>query len=82
MGSLVKMAGGINVYPDETSDFINVSTEDMLTKKPDIILRTAHAMPDSVMEMLAEEFETNDIWKHFDAVKRSEEHTSELQSHS
>lgn len=68
-GNLVELAGGKNVYSDETKDFINVNTEDMLEKDPDIILRTAHAMPESVMEMFGEEFSTNDIWKHFNAVK-------------
>ncbi len=69
VGNLVKLAGGINVYPNETKDFINVNTEDMLERDPDIIVRTAHALPDMVMEMFAEEFKTNDIWKHFRAVK-------------
>lgn len=40
----------------------------MQQKDPDIILRAAHALPDQVKEMFAEEFETNDIWKHFRAV--------------
>lgn len=70
VGSLVKMAGGTNVYAGEEKDFINVNTEDMLKKNPDIILRTAHALPDEVMEMFADEFKTNDIWKHFEAVKK------------
>ncbi|NLJ15765.1 MAG: heme ABC transporter substrate-binding protein IsdE [Clostridiales bacterium] len=70
-GSLVKLAGGINVYEDETAEFINANTEDMKAKDPDIILRTAHALPDRVMEMFAEEFETNDVWKHFRAVKEN-----------
>lgn len=69
VGSLVAMAGGKNVYAGEEGDFLNINTEDMLEKDPDIILRTAHALPDQVMEMFAEEFKTNDIWKHFDAVK-------------
>lgn len=69
VGSLVKMAGGINVYEGTGEEFLNVNAEDMLQKDPDIILRTAHAMPDSVMKMFAEEFETNDIWKHFRAVE-------------
>lgn len=69
VGSLVNMAGGTNVYAGEEKDFINVNTEDMLKKNPDMILRTAHALPDEVMEMFAEEFKTNDIWKHFEAVK-------------
>lgn len=69
VGSLVELAGGINVYEGAEEEFLNVNTEDMLEKDPDIILRTAHAMPDSVMEMFAEEFENNDIWKHIQAVK-------------
>ena len=63
------MAGGKNVYAGEEGDFLNINTEDMLKKDPDIILRTAHALPDQVMEMFAEEFTTNDIWKHFRAVE-------------
>ena len=63
------MAGGKNVYAGEEGDFLNINTEDMLKKDPDIILRTAHALPDQVMEMFSEEFKTNDIWKHFKAVK-------------
>lgn len=69
VGSLVQMAGGSNVYAGESKDYINVNTEDMLTKDPDIILRTAHALPEDVMEMFADEFENNDIWKQFTAVQ-------------
>ncbi len=69
VGSLVELAGGINVYAGTEDEFLNVNTEDMLKKDPDIILRTAHAMPDQVKEMFAKEFETNDIWKHFRAVQ-------------
>ena len=69
VGSLVELAGAENVYAGTDQEFLNVNTEDMLQKNPDIILRTAHALPESVMEMFAEEFRTNDIWKHFDAVK-------------
>lgn len=69
VGSLVKLAGGENVYPDEDQQFLTVNTEDMLEKDPDIILRTAHAMPEKVHEMFQDEFKTNDVWKHFRAVK-------------
>lgn len=69
VGSLVGMAGGVNVYAGETDEFIHVNTEDMLARDPDMILRTAHALPDSVMEMFAEEFATNDVWRHFRAVE-------------
>jgi iron complex transport system substrate-binding protein len=69
VGSLVKLAGGINVYQGETDEFLNANTEDMQKRDPDIILRCTHAMPDDVVEMFKEEFETNDIWKHFRAVE-------------
>lgn len=68
-GSLVRLAGGTNVYEDETADFITANTEDMLSRDPDIILRAAHAMPEDVVQMFHDEFETNDIWKHFRAVE-------------
>ncbi len=71
-GSLVEMAGAVNVYAGTDQEFLNVNTEDMLKKDPDIILRTAHAMPDSVMEMFAKEFASNDIWKHFSAVQNDQ----------
>lgn len=70
VGSLVKLAGAVNVYGDgDGQDFLNVNTEDMVEKQPDMILRTSHAMPEQVKIMFAEEFETNDIWKHFEAVQ-------------
>lgn len=70
VGSLVKLAGGTNVYGDgDGEEFLTANTEDMQAKNPDIILRAAHALPDQVKEMFAEEFETNDVWKHFRAVQ-------------
>ena len=72
VGSLVALAGGENVYKGSTEEFLTVNTEDMKNKEPDIILRTAHALPDQVMEMFNEDFATNDIWKHFTAVKNNQ----------
>ena len=69
VGSLVAMAGGENVYAGSDQEFLNVNTEDMKQKEPDIILRTAHAMPDQVADMFKEEFQENDIWQHFSAVQ-------------
>lgn len=69
VGSLVELAGGENVYTDDSKEFLTVNTEDMKTKNPDIILRASHAMPDDVKNMFAKEFAENDIWKHFDAVQ-------------
>ena len=69
-GSLVKLAGGINIYGDgDGTDFLNVNAEDMLQRDPDIILRTSHAMPEQVMAMFRDEFADNDIWQHFRAVQ-------------
>lgn len=69
VGSLVKLAGGENVYQNTDQEFLTVNTEDMKKKEPDIIVRAAHALPDKVTKMFEEDFETNDIWKHFKAVK-------------
>lgn len=70
VGSLVKLAGGTNVYGEaDGEEFLVANTEDMKTKEPDLIIRTAHALPDQVKEMFADEFQTNDIWKHFKAVQ-------------
>ena len=41
----------------------------LIQEKPDVILRAAHGLPDMAREMFAKEFETNDIWKHFEAVQ-------------
>lgn len=72
VGSLVKLAGGVNVYEDgDGQDFLNINPEDMVEKAPDIILRTSHALPEQVKKMFAEEFATNDIWKHFEAVQNA-----------
>ena len=70
VGSLVRLAGGENVYGDgDGEEFLTANTEDMKTKEPDVILCAAHALPDRVAEMFDKEFSENDIWKHFDAVK-------------
>lgn len=69
VGSLVELAGGENVYAGTDQEFLTVNTEDMKTKEPDIILCAAHALPDQVTEMFQEDFETNDIWQHFEAVQ-------------
>lgn len=70
VGSLVRLAGGINLYGDgDGEEFLAANTEDMQKKDPDIILRAAHALPDQVRDMFAEEFSENDIWKHFRAVQ-------------
>lgn len=72
VGSLLEMAGAENVYAGTNEQFLNVNTEDIIKKNPDMIFRTAHAMPDEVMQMFKDDFEKNDIWKHFDCVKKGE----------
>lgn len=69
VGNLVELAGGENVYNDTEEEFLTVNTEDMKKKEPDVILRAAHALPDQVAEMFADEFASSDIWKHFTAVQ-------------
>jgi len=68
-GDLVKRAGGINVMEGQDAEYLSSNTEYLHNSNPDIILRLSHGMPDEVVEMFDEEFKTNDIWKHFDAVK-------------
>lgn len=69
VGDLVAIAGGENVYAGTDQQFLTINTEDMMKKDPDIILRTAHALPEDVMKMFQKEFSENDTWKHFRAVK-------------
>lgn len=69
IGDLVKRAGGTNVIVGEQVEFLASNTEYLQQTNPDVILRAAHGMPDEVVKMFDQEFRTNDIWKHFDAVK-------------
>ena len=70
VGNLVKLAGGENIIKG-SEEFTQLNLETALNEKPDYILRTAHAMPETVMEMFKKEFETNKSWSHFDAVKNN-----------
>ncbi len=69
VGNLIEMAGGDNLYRDDVEEFLTVNTEDLVTRDPDMIFCTVHAMPEEVIEQFKEEFAGNDIWKHFRAVK-------------
>ncbi|HAA5420992.1 TPA_asm: heme ABC transporter substrate-binding protein IsdE [Listeria monocytogenes] len=71
IGDLVKLAGGENVIKDRKVEYLASNTEYLQSANPDIILRAAHGMPAEVVKMFDEEFKTNDIWKHFDAVKNN-----------
>lgn len=70
VGSMVELAGAENVIKVDTNEnYVSWNTEAMIALDPDIILLTAHAMPEMVTDMFANEFATNDIWKNFRAVE-------------
>ena len=58
------------VQVEDEMNFVSWNTEELLELDPDVILLTAHGLPDLAMEMFAEEFTTNDIWKHFGPCRR------------
>ena len=66
----MELAGAESVVQvDDNMNFVSWNTEELLALDPDVILLTAHGLPDLAMEMFAKEFSTNDIWKHFRAVQ-------------
>ncbi|MEF7657229.1 heme ABC transporter substrate-binding protein IsdE [Bacillus thuringiensis] len=71
IGDLVKQLGGKNIVQGEQVEYLASNTEYLKKADPDIILRAAHGMPDEVVKMFDKEFKTNDIWRHFAAVKNN-----------
>lgn len=71
VGDLVKRVGGENAIQGETVEFISSNTENLQQANADIILRMSHGMPEAVVEMFDKDFEENDVWKHFKAVKNN-----------
>ncbi len=71
IGDLVKQLGGKNIVQGEQVEYLASNTEYLKKADPDIILRAAHGMSDEVVKMFDKEFKTNDIWKHFAAVKNN-----------
>jgi iron complex transport system substrate-binding protein len=69
IGSLVKIAGGVNIVQNEDVEYLASNTEYLQQANPDVILRAAHGMPEEVIKMFDREFKVNDIWKHFSAVQ-------------
>lgn len=69
VGNLVETVGGENAIKGQSEEYISANTEYLHEADADIILRLSHGMPEEVVEMFNEEFATNDIWKHFKAVK-------------
>lgn len=70
IGDLVKSLGGVNIVQGEQVEYVASNTEHLQQANPDVILRAAHGLPDEVVKMFDKEFQTNDIWKHFNAVKQ------------
>lgn len=71
IGDLVKRSGGKNVITGEKVEFLSSNTEYLQQAKPDIILRASHGMPEQVIQMFDDEFKSNDVWQHFEAVKNN-----------
>ncbi len=72
VGSLVKLAGGENVFPVTGEDeFLTANTEEIKRTEPDVIVRTTHADNKAARKMFAKEFKTNQNWKHLKAVKNN-----------
>lgn len=69
IGDLVRLAGGENIAAGQAAEYLPSNTEFLHQSNPDIIIRLAHGMPTEVVKMFKEEFKTNDIWQHFNAVK-------------
>lgn len=70
VGSTVTLAGATNVIQVDTEEnYVSWNTEELVALDPDIILLTAHGIPEMAMEMFADEFANNDVWKNFRAVQ-------------
>lgn len=69
VGDLVKRAGGTNVITDAHAAFSPVDMEYLADQNPEYLLFMAHANPEESMEAFRQEFESNQAWQSFDAVK-------------
>ncbi|MGN0158702.1 MAG: ABC transporter substrate-binding protein [Brotaphodocola sp.] len=73
VGSLIKMAGGNNVYGSDykgdENGFVNINPEDMIQKEPDRIFVFAHYAEEEAFAFMQKDFAENSIWQYFDAVK-------------
>ncbi|MFR1707293.1 MAG: heme ABC transporter substrate-binding protein IsdE [Clostridium sp.] len=69
VGDLVKKVGGKNILEGTEGSFIPVDMEFLADKNPDVILLMTHANPEESKAAFEKEFETNEAWQHFDAVK-------------
>lgn len=69
VGDLVKRVGGENILTGMQGSFIPVDMEFLADKNPEYILFMAHANPEESLEAFKKEFESNEAWQNFDAVK-------------
>ncbi|BCJ92697.1 heme ABC transporter substrate-binding protein IsdE [Anaerocolumna cellulosilytica] len=69
VGDLVKRVGATNVLEGMGGSFIPVDMEFLADKNPEYILFMAHANPEESLEAFRKEFDTNEAWQNFDAVK-------------
>lgn len=83
VGNLVELAGGANVYSNYQGDengFVSINPEDMIQRNPEKIFVFAHYSEEEAFAEMKKNFETEEIWKYFDAVQKGEVYylTSEL----
>lgn len=69
VGNLASLVGAENIITDTPSAFSPIDMEYLADKNPDYILFMAHANPEESLEAFRQEFETNQAWQNFDAVK-------------
>lgn len=69
VGNLASLVGAENIITDAPSAFSPIDMEYLASKNPDYILFMAHANPEESLEAFKQEFETNQAWQNFDAVK-------------
>ena len=77
VGDLVKQVGGKNILQGKEGSFIPVDMEYLADKNPDIILLMTHANPEESKVAFEKEFESNEGWQHFNAVKNNKVHALE-----
>ena len=73
VGSLVRLAGGENVYPAGTkgdeNGFVSINPEDIASREADIILVFAHYAEEDAFAYMKEELSVSASWQHFKAIK-------------
>lgn len=68
VGNLVKICGGNNIFSEGNSSYMPVNMEEIISKNPDKILVTMHALPEETKKTI-EEGLAKDSWKTINAVK-------------